>query len=525
MECKKIPLANTKSFSPFFLDYVSEAEPLKPYYNRFPLIENFQDQINDKSVTFTDHNRAVLVDVLQQQYKGMQLSVAVSNNINSLLDKKTFTITTGHQLAIFTGPLYFIYKIVTVINACKKLKQAYPENNFVPIYWMASEDHDYDEIKYFNLFGEKHTWETDQKGAVGRFNPHGLATLASQLSGNTSIFFEAYAKNNTLADATRHYVNALFGHEGLLVLDADNRALKTLFKQVIYDDLFNHTPKKAVDKTTSKLHALGYHTQVNAREINHFYLDKNLRSRIEKTTSGFSVVDTDITFTEEEVKRVIEETPEKFSPNVILRPLYQETILPNLAYAGGPAELVYWLQLKEVFNLFNTPFPFLMPRNFALVMDYPSVRKFNKTGLELVDLFEEKNFLFNHWIIKNTHHNLSLGKEMGSIQEVFRTIADRSMKIDSTLAPMISAQSKKALNSLEKIEHKLLKAEKRLHADKLGQLDALKNSLFPKGGLQERTDNFLTFYHQDNQFINKLLTYFDAFDFRFNVLMYDQTGA
>jgi uncharacterized protein YllA (UPF0747 family) len=222
---------------------------------------------------------------------------------------------------------------------------------------------------------------------------------------------------------------------------------------------------------------------------------------------------------------MIEETPEKFSPNVILRPLYQETILPNLAYAGGPAELVYWLQLKDVFEKFDTPFPILLPRNFALVMDYPAVRKFNKTKLELADLFEEKNYLFNHWIIKNSHHDLSVGKELKRIQELFIGLEERAAIVDATLVPMVSAEAKKAFSSLEKIEHKLLKAEKRHHKEKLGQLEAVKNSLFPNGSLQERTDNFLNFYQQDPQFIAKLQTQFNPFEFQFNVLMYDETGA
>ena len=525
MDCKKIPLASTKSFSNFFLDYISKAENLQPFYNRFPSIESLGPQLNEKAISFPEHNRTVLAEVLKHQYKDLNISEAVSNNINNLSNNKTFTITTGHQLNIFTGPLYFIYKIVTVINACKKLKQAYPENNFVPVYWMASEDHDYEEIKYFTLFGKKYVWETDQTGGVGRFDTSGLGKLSDEVPGDVTFFREAYAKNKTLANAVRHYINALFGDLGLVVVDADDRSLKTLFKKVIHDDLFNHSPKKSVDSTNSELHKLGYHTQVNAREINHFYLENNLRSRIEKTDTGFSVVDTELKFSETEVLKMIEETPEKFSPNVILRPLYQEIILPNLAYTGGPAELVYWLQLKGVFENFNIPFPVLLPRNFAMVIDHPSVRKFNKTGLELADLFEEKNFLFNHWIIKNTHHNLSVGKELKEIQELFNSLGERASKIDITLTPLITAQSKKAINSLEKIEHKLLKAEKRLHSDKLGQLEDLKKSLFPKDSLQERTDNFLNFYQQDTQFINKLLTCFDPFDFQFNILMYDETGA
>ena len=177
MQLDKIALADTHAFSPFFLDYIEQKESLKSYYNRYPSLENFADQIAEKSL-FPAENREVIVTTLQDQYDGFQLSPRVSENILLLKNKKTFTVTTGHQLNIFTGPLYFIYKIVTVINTCKKLKTRYPEFDFVPVYWMATEDHDYDEIKYFNLYGTKYVWETEQTGAVGRFDVKGLEKLA-----------------------------------------------------------------------------------------------------------------------------------------------------------------------------------------------------------------------------------------------------------------------------------------------------------------------------------------------------------
>jgi len=155
MQIRKIALAETRSFSSFFLDYIQQKKTLQKFYHRFPSIDQFKDQINEKSKAFTDENRNILADVLQSQYQDLKPNDLVSQNINLLRDKKTFTVTTGHQLNIFTGPLYFIFKIVTVINTCKKLKEAYPDYNFVPVYWMASEDHDYDEIKYFKLYGKK----------------------------------------------------------------------------------------------------------------------------------------------------------------------------------------------------------------------------------------------------------------------------------------------------------------------------------------------------------------------------------
>jgi bacillithiol biosynthesis cysteine-adding enzyme BshC len=519
MQIRKIALAETRSFSSFFLDYIQQKKTLQKFYHRFPSIDQFKDQINEKSKAFTDENRNILADVLQSQYQDLKPNDLVSQNINLLRDKKTFTVTTGHQLNIFTGPLYFIFKIVTVINTCKKLKEAYPDYNFVPVYWMASEDHDYDEIKYFKLYGKKYIWETDQQGAVGRFSTDGLTKLIEQVPGDTQVFKNAYSKYKTLSDAVRCYVNELFEKEGLVVIDADHRSLKSLFKTVIKDDLVNHTAKSIVDKTDQELNELGYKTQVHCRDINFFYLDTNLRSRIEKHDDAYQVVDTSIKFTSEQINTLIENEPEKFSPNVILRPLYQEIILPNIAYVGGPAEVIYWLQLKEVFNHYQTPFPILMPRNFGMVMDHTIARKFAKTKLELKDLFEEKNYLFNHWVIKNTQNNLTVGVERNTIQDIFQKLKERSGIIDPTLAPYVGAEGKRAMNSIERIEQKLLRAEKRLHSDKLRQIEDLKNSLFPGGSLQERTDNFLNFYQQDAAFIEKLLTSFDPLDFKFNILL------
>jgi bacillithiol synthase len=525
MKLQKISLAETNSFTSFFLDYISQKPQLKKFYNRFPDIKNFGDQINEKSQSFSQTNRDALASVLQKQYEKLTVTEFVQHNIQSLADKKTFTVTTGHQLNIFTGPLYFIYKIVTVINACKELKKVYPAYNFVPVYWMASEDHDFDEIKYFKLSGKKYTWESKQKGAVGRFNPKELEALLKEVPGNLPIFKEAYLKHATLSDAVRYYVNQLFGDDGLVVVDADARELKTLFKQVIHDDLLNNTSKKLVDKTNSQLEENGYKPQIHCRDINFFYLDNGVRERIERTGDRFAVVDTDKSFSESEIKALIDEAPEKFSPNVILRPLYQEVILPNLAYAGGPAEVVYWLQLKDVFAQYQTPFPVLMPRNFAMVMSQPTFRKFEKTGLTLSEFFLEKNLLFNHVATKFSEHQLKLNGEKESIENYFHTIRQQAEAWDKTLGPLVGAETQRTIKSLEKIEHKLLRAEKRFQSDKLRQVEAVKDELFPGGGLQERTENFLGFYLEDAQFIRKLISNFEPFDFRFNVLHYVEAGT
>lgn len=520
MQLDKVSLTDTHAFSSFFTDYIQQKESLKPFYHRFPLLENFRDQIAEKTASFTQERRNILAASIQKQYEGFTLSLSAEKNISLLKESNTFTITTGHQLNIFTGPLYFIFKIVTVINICKQLKAKYPDSNFVPIYWMASEDHDYDEIKYFKLYGKKYVWNTDQRGAVGRFDTKGLDSLANELPGDTKIFREAYSKNKKLSQAVRHYVNALFKEEGLIVFDSDERSLKSQFADVMREDILANSNKKKVDHTNTQLEGLGYKTQIYCRDINFFYLTGGLRARIEKQEDRYVVVDTDLSFTREEIEKLISEEPEKFSPNVILRPLYQEVLLPNLAYIGGPAEVIYWLQLKEVFSHFNTPFPILMPRNFGMIMDHEVARKFRKTGLDLREIFEEKNYLFNHWILKNSPRNLTVGTERAEISKLFDVLKERAESIDKTLVPFVGAERKRAFNSLEKIERKLLRAEKRLHSDKLRQIESVKDVLFPNGSLQERTDNFLNFYQRDPEFIQKLLDMFDPFDFKFNILSY-----
>lgn len=528
MQLSKVPLQQTSSFSDFFLDYIHQKETLSPFYHRFPSPSAFKEQIVEKTKSFTAQYRSVLVSELYEQYKGLTLSKTVKDNLALLKKETTFTITTGHQLNIFTGPLYFIYKIVTVINTCKILKEQYPEYDFVPMYWMASEDHDYDEIKSFRLYGKKYTWNTSQKGAVGRFSTQGFDTLLRDVPGEINVFKKAYLENDTLAGAVRYYVNELFSKAGVVVIDGDSARLKSLFTRVIKDDIITGGTKHCVDETTQQLEALGYKTQVYCRDINFFYLEDGLRSRIEKKGDRYAVIDTAISFSGEEILKEIDSSPEKFSPNVILRPLYQEIILPNLAYTGGPAEIVYWLQLKALFSNYQIPFPVLLPRNFALVIDSHSIKKIEKTSLEITELFREKNDLFNYWVTTHSHHDLSVDAERISVNRIFNDLKQRAENIDKTLSLLVAAENKRAMNSLDKIERKLLKAEKRIHKERLGQIEAVKETLFPNGNLQERSDNFLNFFQSDPLFIQKLIHYFDPFDFRFNILLYqshDQASA
>ena len=512
----KIPFADTHSFSKAFLDYIGGEEVLKPFYTALPNLENFGKQLENRN--FPTAHRSVLADTLNKQYQGLEISELTGKNIEALKDEKTFTITTGHQLNIFTGPLYFIYKIVTVITACKTLKATYPDCHFVPVYWMASEDHDFEEISHFRFNGKKYSWQTEQTGAVGRFNPKELRSIFGEIISIPVFFQEAYLKHKSLAEAVRYYVNALFGEQGLVVIDADDHDFKTLLKPVIEDDLFKGNANRLVTETSEKLDIAGYKAQVFPREINFFYLKEDIRSRIVKEGAQYQVLDTEITFGKEELQAEVAQYPERFSPNVVLRPLYQELLLPNLAYVGGPSELVYWLQLKEVFTHFNTSFPLLMPRNFAGVVTPNIMTKIEKEGLSFTEIFEDEQHLVNRKVKANTANELSLEEELQRINSVFDQVLNQASEVDRTLEQMVAAERKRAQNSIRKVEKKILKAEKRNQETLVNRIYAIKESLFPGGAPQERKDNFLNFYIPDNQFVDNCLEAFDAFDYRFHLI-------
>jgi bacillithiol synthase len=517
MEKHCLSLRKTGQFSEFFLDYIEGKESLKPFYSHLPTLESFAQAIEAKN--FGQEKREVLHRVLQYQYSQIELGEEVKDNINSILDSRTFTVVTGHQLNLFTGPLYFIYKIVSTINLAKKLKEAYPDFHFVPVYWMATEDHDFEEINYFKLDGTKYQWNTQQSGAVGEFElDASFKEFLKEVSFAPEVFQKAYSSSKTLGEAVRKYVNGLFGTEGLLVVDGHDSQLKSLFKEVILEDLFTHTPYQKATEATVSLEKLGYKSQIFPREINLFYLDKGVRERLEKTESGFRVVNTDISFSDEEIRSLVETNPERFSPNVVLRPLYQEMILPNLAYLGGPAEVVYWLQLSGVFSHFSTPFPVLLPRNFALILDPLTQKKMQQMEFEVEDVFLDFEDWKKGYVESHSSLDYSLDQEKKIMQELFEKKGKEASALEKGLSSAFEAGKIRSLKILDQMASKLRKAEeKRLEVD-LDRAKHIFEFAAPGGSPQERVNNMMQFYLVNPQLIDELLASFDPLEFKMIVL-------
>lgn len=512
-----VDLNKTGQFSRFFLDYIDGKEALRSFYSHFPKIESFKVAVENKK--FPEGTRKILHSVLESQYAELELTEAVSANITSILSDKTFTVTTGHQLNLFTGPLYFIYKIVSTINLSKRLKEAYPEFHFVPVYWMATEDHDFDEINYFKLDGKKYEWNSSQMGAVGDFElDASFKEFLKEVHFAPEVFKNAYQSSKTLGEAVRKYVNQLFGEQGLVVVDGHNAGLKSIFKPVIKSDLFDHIPFQKAQQVTQKLEDLGYKSQIFPREINFFYLEKGLRERIERSGDDFQVLNSEIRFSADEIKELIESNPERFSPNVVLRPLYQEMILPNLAYLGGPAEVVYWLQLKGIFDHFGVPFPILLPRNFALILDSPVLKKMDQLSWGVEDVFVDFEIWKKEFVATQAQVDLMMNEEKEILSKLFDKKGKEASMLEKSLDSAFQAAKIRSLKILDQMSSKLRKAEERRLLVELNRAKAVLEFTAPGGSPQERVVNMMQFYLVNPALIEDFLGCFDPFDFKMMVL-------
>ncbi|MFH6934651.1 bacillithiol biosynthesis cysteine-adding enzyme BshC [Flavobacterium sp. FlaQc-30] len=514
-------------FSKLIQDYLDQKSELKPLYNHFPTLENFQKQITEKTVNFDNNNRIPLVETLKKQYQNIEVSNSTKQNIELLALENTFTITTGHQLNLFSGPLYFLYKIISTINLTEELKAKYPSQNFVPIYWMATEDHDFEEINYFNFKGKKFRWNKESNGPVGRLSTEGLAEFfeiyALELGSSTNanvlkkLFADAYLKHDNLADATRFLANSLFADYGLVILDADDAHLKRAFIPYVKEELEKQTSYTAVQKTIEQLAA--YTIQVNPREINLFYIEDHLRERIIFENDKYVVNNTKITFSKEEIFNLLESNPEKFSPNVIMRPLYQEIILPNLCYIGGGGEIAYWLELKSFFDAVKITFPMLLVRNSVLLATEKQAKKADQLHLSWKDLFTKQENLVNTITHKISTFPIDLTPQKDILKTQFQYLYELADQTDKSFSGAVKAQEIKQTKGLENLEKRLLKAQKRKLHNQLQRVIDLQCELFPNNSLQERQTNFSEFYlEKGEELVPLLLENLKPLEMNFNII-------
>ncbi len=499
---ERIPFADFPQLSEKDKAYYREDENLRPFYKYPVTLAAFAEVIEDRKKVPV--NRAVLTEVLAEQYANLDTDNAVGENLQKLAHENTYTVITAHQPSLFTGPLYYIYKIISVINLAEQLAAEYPDYQFVPVFVTGGEDHDFEEVNHANIFNKTVTWESGETGSVGKMK---TATLQPALEEVREILGEsdhakeiytllekAYTRNELYSAATVEMVHELFKDYGLVVAAMTHKKLKAEFRDIIKKEIFEQISKPLMEEAAQELEAAGFSSQAHAREINFFYLRDQIRNRIVEEDGKYAVLDTDFTFTKAEMEAEIDAHPERFSPNVVMRPLYQEKIFPNLAYIGGGGEIAYWLERKKQFETFGLNFPMLIRRNSALWVDKSNQKRMEKLDIDLRFLLQDTHAMEKAYVKENADSELSLKEEKKALAAIFDGIAKRTQAIDPTLVKTVKAETANQMKSISQLEGRLLKAEKQRHEISLNQLKSIQERLFPNNGLQERTDNFLQFY-------------------------------
>jgi bacillithiol biosynthesis cysteine-adding enzyme BshC len=476
---------NTRLLPALVSDYLANNDTLRHLYEHVPTLDSLKSAMLARANFATD--RAMLVAELNTQYSRLEIAPSVKRNIEVLAEANTFTVTAAHQPALFLGSLFTLYKIAGTINLCRQLKAKYPEANFVPVFWMGSEDHDMDELGNTMVNGTPLAWTAEARGPVGRLAATILQTPLEELkkiSANTAVLDlleKTVAQSATVGEFTQSLLNSLFGVHGLVVVNQDNRAFKQRFAAVMLEDIFEQRAAKILPSTVRFLEQ-NYKAQVQPRDINIFYLTIGSRERIywDEATLSYRVNKLDKQWTAEQLRKEMAECPENFSPNVVYRPLLQEMILPNIAFVGGAGELSYWLEYKELFAHFGVPMPMLMMRNGAVLLPKSAVQKMEKLKLSVTDFFEPLEGLITRYVKLNTTADTSLAAEQSAISAIYTALASKAEAIDSTLKSSVGAEQQKVIAALVNLEAKLLKAEKRKQETAVNQIRNLHTVIFSR---------------------------------------------
>jgi bacillithiol synthase len=471
-------------------------------------------------------DRKLLYDVISEQYN--QCGLTSPGQLDKIRNKGTFTITTGHQLCLFGGPQYFIHKIISIIRIADLLKEKYPKYDFLPVFWLASEDHDFKEVSSVSIFNKTISVEGKDTAAVGRLCPTTFQTAIDELLSMTSdedafttlsfIFKESF-KQPTWSQATRYWIHHLFHESNLVVLDADDKRMKKKFFHSMKEELESQFVHQQVSTTNRELTSLGYNPSINPRELNLFYLTEHARHRIIFEDGSFRIGDE--VYDKSQILEKLDQNPENFSPNVLMRPLYQEKILPNLVYVGGPSEIAYWTQLKKSFDSQKISFPILLLRDHFVWLSNKQLTKWESLGFNVAELLDDSDALIKGFLSRNNRSEIDVSTQLKQLEDIEIQLLEKANSIDPSLVPMVKGSVKGMKNNLDKVNQKFIKSLKNKEIQKVSQIRAITQNIFKDGKLVERSESFISQYVKSkDDYLAKLTSASNPLNFQLKILTY-----
>jgi bacillithiol synthase len=506
-------------FSRLFVDYIDNYIRVKDFFvGDFRDKKLWQSRLN--AITHREMDRSSIAQVLLNQNRDYHCGIKTLANIDLLLNENTVAIVTGQQVGLFTGPLYTIYKILTALKLTEQLSQQYPENNFVPIFWLEGEDHDIEEVSSFSFLNASNELQQlrypyedktfgNNFGAVGSVNlDESIGTLFTDLHQALlkteysprvfELFATAYQKGMTFSRAFIHLVNVLLEDSGLIFFDPHNPDTKKILTPIFEQELNNISRTCQLVITQSELLENQYHAQVKPRAVNLFFFHNGGRYAIEPHEHGFSLKGTRRTFSKEEMLELLKSDPNLFSPNVILRPICQDYLFPTLAYIAGPSEVAYFAQFKLLYENFGIPEPIIYPRCSATIVEDRIQKIINKYGLQSKDFFTDLDALKERITTSISDFKVEelFSNTFGTVSESLTSLKDGLESVDPTLVPAMENTLVRMQGALNNLKDKTIAAQVRQHEISLRQLDKVAISLFPNSNLQEREMNIIYFLNK-----------------------------
>jgi len=549
VEYNKLP-----SFNNLYLDYISNSEEdfnkLKSFFNaHFRENEEFFKVIDDKIHNYNTSryfDKNVLIDILKQQNVTFGGNENTAQHIELLKSEETFAVVTGQQVGLYTGPLYTILKTITAIKLAKNLKERFPQFNFVPVFWLESEDHDFEEANHINVIDQQnelvrigYEMQTDdEEDSKKSLVPVGsikfdemINSINEELRSNlldtdfkgklmdsiTSI----YKEGSDFKTAFAKMMNDLFKDYGVVFIDPSDAEVKRLLSPIFEKELTTSPRLCESIITTSAEIEKNYDLQVKPKVINIFFLHNGNRLLIEPRDEGkFALRNSKRRFESGELLNILQESPELFSPNVVLRPICQDYLLPTVAYVGGPSEISYLAQLKPAYNHYEITMPVIFPRASVTIVEGKISKFLNNFNVKFEDIFHH-NFLVSKVVEKLSEVKVDdeISKYQDEFNKIFYEMRNMTVKVDQTLLNSVDNMKEKTKQSLEQFKIKLINAQARKSDTTTTQIDKVTNNIYPKNHLQERIINVTYFLNKyDYGFISRLFHEIDVLNFNHQVI-------